>query len=244
MSFSIGEATSEWAQRSGLTTWFEEQTSSTNLIAKENPLSEVPAIELYVTEHQTAGRGRGDHQWNESPDIGGALLSSWVFPRASAPSPILSPLIGLAVMKAFHQTWPFLDWNLKAPNDLYVGDKKIAGLLIENIEADKYHRFIVGFGFNVFTQPGLSTATHLAHELHKHSDQLAVTLTEWTSVLDRMLLELTLVASRSDQTLTQTDCASLLWALNRHPLLKEKYLGLSPDGSLQTQTQYISWSEL
>jgi|SRR6185312_8301473 len=244
MSFSIGSTSAEWSQRSGLSTWFENETSSTNAIAKEKPLSETPTIELYITEHQTAGRGRGDHQWNESEDFGGALLSSWVFPRASAPSPILSPLIGLAMMRAFYQTWPFLDWNLKAPNDLYLGDKKVAGLLIENIENKNYHRFIVGFGFNVFTQPPLETATHLAHQLHKHNEKLAVTLPEWTQALDRMLLELTLVASRSDSMLSPTDQASLLWALNRHPLLPEKYVSISEDGSLHTTSKTIHWSDL
>lgn len=244
MSFSIGMTTAEWSQTSGLSTWFEKETHSTNAVAKQTPLSETPAIELYVTDHQTAGRGRNNNQWNESDDFGGALLSSWVFPRASAPSPILSPLVGLAVMKAFQQTWPFLNWNLKAPNDLYLGSKKVGGLLIENVENKNYQRFIVGFGFNVFSQPHLETATHLAHELHQHDQSLAVTLAEWTQALDRLLLEFTLVASRSDVTLSPNDQASLLWALNRHPLLKEKYVAMSGEGSLHTASKTIHWSDL
>lgn len=246
--FLIGQSTAEWAQRAGLTTWYEKQTTSTNLIAKENPLSEVPSIEIYVTDHQTAGRGRGSNEWNEghlqNADFGGALLSSWVFPRASAPSPILSPLIGLAVMRAFHQTWPFLDWNLKAPNDLYLGSKKVAGLLIENVEAVNFHRLVVGFGFNVFTQPPLETATHLTYHLKDLVPRIPLAEKDWHQLLDRLLLEFTLVASRSDQKLSEADCHSLLWALNRHPLLKERYTEVASDCSLKTATKTIHWSEL
>jgi BirA family biotin operon repressor/biotin-[acetyl-CoA-carboxylase] ligase len=246
--FPISESTANWARHAGLATWHEKETTSTNAVAKEKPLSETPALELYVTDHQTAGRGRGGNQWNEGhwqqAQSSGALLSSWVFPRASLPSPVLSPLIGLAVMRAFHQTWPFLDWNLKAPNDLYLGSKKIAGLLIENVPAQDFHRFIVGLGVNVFTQPPLETATHLTYHLRECQPPIALTEKDWHSLLDRLLLEFTLVAGRSDQKLTATDSRSLLWALNRHPLLKERYLDVGDDCSLKTATKTIHWSEL
>jgi BirA family biotin operon repressor/biotin-[acetyl-CoA-carboxylase] ligase len=243
MSFSIGATTAKWSQEAGLKTWFEKETGSTNAIAKSVPLQLEPCIEVYLTDHQTSGRGRGSHIWSEGQP-GGALLSSWVFPRSSAPAPILSPLIGLAVFRAFHQTWPFLDWNLKAPNDLYIGEKKIAGLLIENISGDENFRLIVGLGLNVFSQPSLETATHLNQELKAHHPRLTLTEEEWKQALDRLLLELTLVANHSHSYLNETERAALLWALNRHPLLSERYLALSAEGSLHTISKTHHWSDL
>ena len=56
--FSVGTATQGWAKKSQIPVWYEAETTSTNLIAKENPLAAGP-ICLYLTDHQTHGRGRG-----------------------------------------------------------------------------------------------------------------------------------------------------------------------------------------
>ena len=67
--------------------------------------------------------------------------------------PTLSPLVGLALYKACSGTWPFLNWNLKAPNDLYISNKKVAGLLIETVTQGDDIRLLVGLGLNVLATP-------------------------------------------------------------------------------------------
>jgi hypothetical protein len=92
---------------------------------------------------------------------------------------VLAPLVGLALYEAAHKTWPDVAFNLKAPNDLYVHDKKIAGILIEAVlggPSGRDIRVVVGLGFNVLSAPSeISHATclkaHLVEPRHPNSVQ-------------------------------------------------------------------------
>ena len=119
----IALKTRDWAERKKIPTWFQESTASTNTIAKEEPVSEEYAS-LYLCEKQTAGRGRQQNIWLQS-ETSGQLFSSWVFNLAHAPQPILSALIGFGLFQALTKTWGDL-FSLKAPNDIYLGDQKLA----------------------------------------------------------------------------------------------------------------------
>jgi len=46
---------------------------------------------------------------------------------------LTGPLFGLALYRATQTIWPHLPLSLKAPNDLWLGSGKVAGLLIETI---------------------------------------------------------------------------------------------------------------
>ena len=46
------------------------------------------------------------------------------------------------------------------------------------------------------------------------------------------------------EPLDTTTCAGLLTALNRHPLLKEKYTSIDSEGNLETNSKQINWLEL
>ena len=156
--------------------------------------------------------------------------------------PTLSPQIGLGVFRAAQATWPFLEWNLKAPNDLYIGSKKVAGLLIETVSQGDEHRLLIGFGMNVISSPdSVPTATSLVHELEEEVPLLAE---DWIAFLERLLFEFSFSLQLSYEPLNTTTTASLLLALNQHPLLKEKYTGLDQHGNLSTETRKISWTEL
>ena len=131
MNFSIYETTAEWAVTAGLVCISIPEITSTNDLAKDQAFEETEALSLYVTDHQTKGRGRGVKTWTDDEE-GTALLSSWSFLLLKAPQPVLAPTLGLALFKAAQSTWLGLPWSLKAPNDLYLGDKKIAGLTNED----------------------------------------------------------------------------------------------------------------
>ncbi|MEN0057515.1 MAG: biotin synthetase [Bdellovibrio sp.] len=240
----IGHVTSQWAEDNHLFVCYEKQMASTNARAKEEAFAEnllEESLCLYLSDDQSAGRGRGQNTWmNAAP--GSSLLSSWSFLLATKPQPTTSCLMGLAVYRACTGTWPFLPWSLKAPNDIYIGSKKAAGLLLENILQGDEVRLIVGLGLNVMAAPeSVSTATSLLQSLPMGAPLLGQ---DYITFLDRLFYELTDAASRCGEPLTPTDQLSLLTALNCHPLLKEKYTGMSADGSLHIGEKKINWMSL
>ena len=105
---------------------------------------------VVMAEEQEAGRGRHGRRWR-SPR-GGLYVS--ILLRSN---PLLSLLAGLVVARALRDEG--IDARLKWPNDVVVGEKKIAGILVE--AAGGWAR--VGIGVNV-TEAPLSTATSASAE--------------------------------------------------------------------------------
>jgi BirA family biotin operon repressor/biotin-[acetyl-CoA-carboxylase] ligase len=240
----IGKVSQHWAESQKLTVKYLSTTDSTNLQAKTEAFQETSFSEnliLYFADEQTQGKGRGKNTW-ATGHPGSQLLSTWSFMIEQAPLPIASPLVGLALYRAAVSTWPFLDWNLKAPNDLYLKDKKIAGLLVETVSQGDDHRFLIGLGMNVLSSPKeVPTATSLVRELPAKSPLLAQ---DWISFLERLIFEFSIALQLSFEPLNSTSRAGLVAALNKHPLLKELYTDLDEDANLKTENRQISWLEL
>lgn len=242
--------TVDWARARGLKVWAMKETGSTNSIAKndvnpstkpylESELASVSKPSLYITDFQSQGRGRGSHIWQTPP--GSSLLSSWSFALTEAPQPILSPLVGLALFEAATETWPEVSFNLKAPNDLFIGEQKTAGLLIETIIQGFEKRTAVGLGFNIEACPAdLTTATCLASHLTQ-----GLSHHDWTQFLERWSSKLT-KAMMDGQTgaLKPQARESLKSALNLHPLLSEPILNVDEMGQLHSASRVVHWHEL
>ena len=239
----IGHVTSQWAENKGLRAIYAPEMESTNKLAKQEAFTESLLEEnlvLYTTDFQSAGRGRGTHTW--STEKGASLLSSWSFSLQANPQPTTSCHFGLALYRACLATWPFLPWSLKAPNDIYLGKKKVAGLLIETVLQGADGRLIVGLGMNITTPPGdIEIATSLAKALPAGAPLLGE---DYAGFLDRLLFEFSEAYMKSEAPLNSTDSRALLEALNRFPHLKELYTGVEKDGSLVTASGKVRWSEL
>lgn len=240
----IGQVSHEWAQAQKIKTFYFPEIDSTNLKAKseafhDDSLSE--QVIIYFAEHQTAGRGRGNNKWN-SALRGGQLLSTWSFMLPDHVQPILSPLVGLALYKSCVSTWPFLNFSLKAPNDLFINDKKVAGLLLETVTQGEDIRLLIGLGLNVLAAPSdVPSATSLIGELPKKVPLLAP---DWISFLERFIFEVAISIQLATEPLDTTTAASLKHALNLNPLLSEKYLSIDAEGTMQTAAKKINWLEL
>jgi BirA family transcriptional regulator, biotin operon repressor / biotin---[acetyl-CoA-carboxylase] ligase len=233
---NIVQWTAQWASGSGISLEFHKEVTSTNTLARDKILGEK---RLVLTEHQTQGRGRGANSWLDVQP-GTTLLSSWCFPMNQAMQPIASPLIGLALFEAVASVWPDLSWSLKAPNDLYLTNKKVAGLLIENVSSGSEHQLIVGLGFNVFSHPKLDSAGSLQASMSEPLTQNA-----WCRFLDLFWSNLQRTLPEGLQkTLTPSHCRRLKAALNNSPMLISKYDDVLPDGSLRQGAQLISWIDL
>lgn len=240
----IGLVSHEWAKTQKIKSFYFKQIDSTNLRAKNEAFTDDTLNEqmtLYFADSQTEGRGRGTNKWNSTRD-GAQLLSTWSFMLQDHVLPTLSPLVGLALFKACTATWPFLNWNLKAPNDLYLNDRKVAGLLIETVSQASDIRLLIGLGLNVIASPeDVPTSTSLVAELSKQTPLLAQ---DWISFLERFLFEVSIAIQMAAEPLDSTVCASLKFALNQSPILKEKFISIDGQGNLYTANKKTNWSEL
>ncbi len=240
----MGKFTADWAKARGLETIYQQQMGSTNDLAKEQAFNEAnfdQNIILYVTEHQSTGRGRNKNTW-ENAAPGTCLLSSWSFFMEDAPMPVTSPRTGLALFKAASATWPFLPWSLKAPNDLYLGENKVAGLLLETITQGNDVRFIIGLGMNITaSSEKIETATSLVENLPKGLPFLGE---DYIGFLDRLLFEFSLVIEKQGDALNETEGASLVHALNLRMGETETYTSVTADGTIKSDLRTIPWSSL
>jgi BirA family biotin operon repressor/biotin-[acetyl-CoA-carboxylase] ligase len=127
---------------------------STNLLAKDMARRGAPEGTLVVTEEQSKGQGRRGRSWF-SPGKQGLLFSVILRPPLS---PVLAPHLTLLAAVAVAETLREhlgVPAAIKWPNDIYLGGRKLAGILTElNAEAKKIHFAVLGVGINVNTPPG------------------------------------------------------------------------------------------
>jgi BirA family biotin operon repressor/biotin-[acetyl-CoA-carboxylase] ligase len=142
-------------------------TTSTSDEAHRAAKEGAPHGATWVAEEQTAGRGRRGRVWVSPPGEG--LLFS-VLVRLRCPPTSLPPialLAGLAVREAVLRAVPEADVRCKWPNDVLVGGRKIAGVLVEAVTVgSRVEATVIGIGINVHTRafpPEISSlATSLA----------------------------------------------------------------------------------
>ncbi len=120
---------------------------------------------VVVAEHQQSGRGRLDRSW-ETPGRAALTFSVLLRPDAGGASWTWLPLLaGVAVATAVRELG--VDAELKWPNDVLVGDRKLAGLLVERVEAPAGPAAVLGVGLNVSQTAAelpIEAATSLAIE--------------------------------------------------------------------------------
>ncbi len=127
-----------------------ESIDSTNRYLLDEARRGAPAGVVAVADHQTAGRGRRGRSWLAPP--GSSLLVSVLLRPALAAARVhlLTMAAGVSVCEAVAATAGFTP-ELKWPNDVVVGSRKLAGLLAESeLGADGNARaVVVGAGVNV-----------------------------------------------------------------------------------------------
>jgi len=112
--------------------------------------AKVPEGTVIMASEQQAGRGQAFSRWESEPGQN-LLLSFILYPQFVDPSKIflLSQTISLGVMETLKELLGE-QVHIKWPNDIYYGNKKICGLLIENsIRALHINHSVVGIGLNV-----------------------------------------------------------------------------------------------
>lgn len=127
------------------------RVASTNLIARrivseciDNELSLPQA--MIIAGEQFAGRGRNERQW--SSPAGKGIYATTLISRSVRELPLV-PLAMANIVATFLRETFAIDARIKWPNDVLVGAKKIAGILIEARVQDDRAYLLIGTGVNV-----------------------------------------------------------------------------------------------
>lgn len=154
-----------------------QSVSSTQKIAEKFTEKGIPPGTVIVATAQTDGRGRGDHRWSSRP---GALYFTIDYPipplmadqeqseearrqefKSKVPFAVAAALAKTA--SQFAMTNPRVKW----PNDLMLGDRKLAGILVTSVGSGG-DRLAIGVGFNTNSrqQDFEPTVRDIATSLH------------------------------------------------------------------------------
>jgi len=117
--------------------WFREIDSTNDYVRRMVDQKKLFPPTTIAARKQTAGRGRGDNRW-WSPDgclMFTSLLDSGGYARHVAQLPQAALVVGIALAELLSQYIDSIDVQLKWPNDVYVRGRKIAGILVEGIQA-------------------------------------------------------------------------------------------------------------
>jgi BirA family biotin operon repressor/biotin-[acetyl-CoA-carboxylase] ligase len=151
------------------------ETPSTNAVLADRARRDPASGLVVIAEHQTAGRGRLDRSWT-APARSGLTMSVLVRPYDVPLTlwPWIALLTGLAVGAALREA-AGVDAQLKWPNDVVVGERKLAGILVERVETPPYPAAaVIGIGVNVSLRADelpVPTATSLVLENAETSDR-------------------------------------------------------------------------
>ena len=121
------------------------RTDSTNERAKELALAAAPGGLVITADEQTSGRGRRGNEWFAPP--GSALVYSAILrPFSAERAPLLPLAIPVAVCEAAESVAP-VRCQVKWPNDVWVDERKVAGVLVEARPDEGWA--VIGVGVNV-----------------------------------------------------------------------------------------------
>ena len=142
---------------------------STNTVAMKQA-QEIDTAEgvVVLTDNQTAGRGRLGRQWVDT--FGYNILSSTIL-KPRFPLSLLVMIASLAVVDAIEEVCD-VTATIKWPNDVLIGERKVAGILIETTHNRAGQIIaIMGIGINVHSYP-------VQTEVEQNLAKKAITLEE------------------------------------------------------------------
>ena len=199
--------------------YFEQLTSSND----EATLPHYREGDIIWAERQTAGRGQRGHTWqsNEGENL---TFTALLEPTFLPPSEQFSLLQVVALAMADMLSEYGIEAKIKWTNDIYVGDRKIAGILIEHkLQGNAIGRTIAGIGLNVNQtefSADLPNPTSMAKEQGTEFDR-----DEVLQRLQECIMKRYGQLQNGEQEALQSDYHSMLYRLN------EPHRYALPDGT-------------
>jgi BirA family biotin operon repressor/biotin-[acetyl-CoA-carboxylase] ligase len=216
---------------------------STNTEAARQAALGVPEGLCVLAREQTAGRGRRERSW-VSPKDAGLYLSVVLRPTLETRLwPLITLAAALSVRDALHAACG-LAADIKWPNDLLAGERKLCGILAETADGARGRAVVLGIGVNLrrgaFPPELNATATSVEEQTTRAPDA------------EQLLAALTRALAARYETLHAADgAAEILREWQRHStyahgrrvrvaLATETFngitRGLDPDGALRVET--------
>jgi len=224
----------------------EEKIHSTNSrLAELSAEKRLPEGTVVRASYQESGKGYSGNTWESEP--GKNLLLSILYYPVFLPVHrqfLLNQMVCVAVASTL-QGYLKETCKIKWPNDLYVDDQKLGGILIENtISGSQLSQSIVGIGLNLNQE---TFPAHLQNPVSLkmvsgkeiHLDLFTANLLE---NLDAAYLKLQAAVAYQETGALQTDYMGLLYRseelheyIYREQRVKAKIIGINPEGKLLLQ---------
>lgn len=197
--------------------------------------------DVIIAEQQTAGRGQRGHTWESA--VGENLTFSLILEPRFLPVNeqfLLSEVLALGLVATLAEYG--IEARIKWTNDIYVGDKKIVGMLVENsLGGGCLARTIAGIGLNVNQKefdPSLPNPTSMS--------LIAGTVFDREQVLERLhrnIMSLYESLRRGEKEMLQSRYRSTMYRLGeKHPytladgtIFEGTIRGVRPSGELQIE---------
>ena len=196
-----------------------------------------------VADEQTAGRGRLQRAWS-SPKGAGLYFSILLRP-AMPPDhwPLITFMAVLAVGDALSEA-AGVETDIKWPNDLLSGERKICGILAESIDTPSGRAVIVGIGINLtqaaFPVELADVATSVSQASGREAEREAIiaallrALSRWYSLLNEPSGREKIVATWSSRSSYAK--GKLVRVSNGDEVWQGTTCGVEPDGALRLET--------
>lgn len=220
-----------------------ESIDSTNLEAMRQAKAGAPEGLCIVAREQSAGRGRLDRTWH-SPKDAGLYFSVILRPTIALSSwPLLTLMTALAVSESLLKACG-LRTDIKWPNDLYVQNRKICGILAETVETVAGPAAVIGIGVNLkaesFPTELRDQATSVEESTGSQTDPEVILKCLVRTIAERY--ELLQTVGGNEHTIREW-CAASSYAFDRRvrvSLNAEEFegttRGLESDGALRVET--------
>ncbi len=194
-----------------------ESIDSTNTYAKAH-IKNLNHYDVIWADYQTHGRGRRDHQWTAPKKA--HVMASILIKEAIEANRIqqLTQVCAVSVWQLCQSLG--IEAAIKWPNDIYVGDKKLAGILIESVFEKELQGIVIGTGINV-KEEGLPSTAVCLHSLGS-SLGIKETLESYLHYFNE-----------NYQLFKEGKYEQLLKTANEHAYLKNKTVYLKEYGNVQ-----------
>ncbi len=184
---------------------------STNLYAMQQIRDEMAEDgNAWLALEQTQGKGRLQRTW--AMEKGNAIAMSLALNMINKPISepfLLSMAIALAIKKIMSQYINKPVVSIKWPNDIYINNKKVSGILIENIwQANTWQWAVVGIGINVLQQKfpkNLPNATSMLQHITASNNLNIITIA--TQLLAEITQQVQLLLMDEEETAYQYNLA-------------------------------------
>lgn len=195
--------------------WVDSCPSTNSYVAS---MPDVDGGVVVAARTQTAGRGQRGNSWEAEPGCNLTFSVAWkpegVLPREQFS---ISEAVALAVVDLLAEMG--VEAKVKWPNDIYVGDRKICGILIEHsVMGLEIDRTIAGVGININQQEFVSDAPNPVSLVMLTGKQypLQPLLERYAEILQHRLGE---IANREGRETTHKEFKGKMWRNdgNFHP---------------------------